>query len=159
MNQQLSHLDARGHAKMVDVGGKAETERTATARARVTMLRSTLEQILHGSARKGDVLAVARVAGIMAAKQTPLLIPLCHPIPLASITIDLTPDEAASAVDIAATVTTVSRTGVEMEALTAASIAALTIYDMLKAVDRGMRIEAVHLTHKAGGKSGEFRAD
>lgn len=159
MNQQLSHLDARGHAKMVDVGGKAETERTATARARVTMLRSTLEQILHGSARKGDVLAVARVAGIMAAKQTPLLIPLCHPIPLASITLDLTPDEAASAVDIAATVTTVSRTGVEMEALTAASIAALTIYDMLKAVDRGMRIEAVHLTHKAGGKSGEFRAD
>lgn len=159
MNQQLSHLDAGGHAKMVDVGGKAETERTATARARVTMLRSTLDQILHGSARKGDVLAVARVAGIMAAKQTPALIPLCHPIPLASITLDLTPDEGASAVDIAATVTTVSRTGVEMEALTAASIAALTIYDMLKAVDRGMRIEAVHLTHKAGGKSGEFRAD
>lgn len=159
MNQQLSHLDARGHAKMVDVGGKAETERTATARARVTMLRSTLDQILEGSARKGDVLAVARVAGIMAAKQTPLLIPLCHPIPLASITLELTPDEAASAVDVAASVTTVSRTGVEMEALTAVSIAALTIYDMLKAVDRGMRIEAIHLTHKAGGKSGEFRAD
>ncbi|MGH7057951.1 MAG: cyclic pyranopterin monophosphate synthase MoaC [Acetobacteraceae bacterium] len=158
MSEPLSHLDSLGRAHMVDVGAKPETERTATARARVVMLPATLDQIVGGTARKGDVLAAARIAGIMAAKHTALLIPLCHPIPLASVALELDANREQSAIEIAATVTTVSRTGVEMEALTAASVAALTIYDMVKSVDRGMRIEAVRLTHKAGGKSGEFRA-
>lgn len=159
MSGELSHLDALGRAAMVDVGGKAETARTATARARVVMQVATFERLLGGTAPKGDVLAAARIAGIMAAKRTADLIPLCHPLPLASVSVEFVPDRAGPAVEIAATARTVGRTGVEMEAMTAASVAALTIYDMLKAIDRGMRIEALRLTHKAGGKSGEYRAD
>ena len=156
MSQDFTHFDRRGQAAMVDVGAKPVTERTATARARVTMLPATLALIRSGGAKKGDVLGVARLAGIMAAKRTADLIPLCHPLPISAVTVDLTADEAAGAVEIAATVRTTGQTGVEMEALTAASVAALTVYDMCKSVDRGMRIEAVRLTHKAGGKSGEF---
>ncbi len=154
MSQDFSHFDARGQAAMVDVGSKPITERTATARARVTMLPATAALIRGGGAKKGDVLGVARIAGIMAAKRTAELIPLCHPLPISAVTLDL--DVANDAVEIAATVRTTGQTGVEMEALTAASVAALTVYDMCKSVDRGMRIEAVRLTHKAGGKSGEF---
>jgi cyclic pyranopterin phosphate synthase len=152
----LSHFDATGKAAMVDVTAKPETNRTATARARIVMQPATLALIQAGTAAKGDVLGVARLAGIMAAKRTADLIPLCHPLPLTQVTVDLTPDPAANAVEIAATVRTAGRTGVEMEALTAASIAALTIYDMCKAVDRAMRIEDLRVTHKSGGKSGEF---
>jgi cyclic pyranopterin monophosphate synthase len=158
MSGGLTHLDAEGRAAMVDVGGKAETERSATARARVVMQPATLDKILRGEAPKGDVLAAARIAGIMAAKRTADLIPLCHPLPLAAVAVDLSPDPGGPAVEIAATVKTMGRTGVEMEALTAAAVAALTLYDMLKSADRGMRIEALRVTHKAGGKSGEFRA-
>lgn len=154
----LSHLDALGRAAMVDVGGKEETERTATARARVLMAAATLETLISGTAPKGDVLAAARIAGIMAAKRTAELIPLCHPLPLASVAVELSPDQEGPAIEIVATAKTVGRTGVEMEAMTAAAVAALTLYDMLKSADRGMRIEALRLTHKAGGKSGEFRA-
>jgi len=157
MSQDFSHFDARGQAAMVDVGSKPITERTATARARVTMLPATAALIRSGGAKKGDVLGVARVAGIMAAKRTSELIPLCHPLPISAVTLDL--EVANDAVEIAATVRTTGQTGVEMEALTAASVAALTVYDMCKSVDRGMRIEAVRLTHKAGGKSGEFVQD
>ncbi len=158
MSKGLTHLDHEGRAAMVDVGGKRETERTATAEARVVMLAATLARILDGTAPKGDVLAAARIAGIMAAKRTAELIPLCHPLALSSVAITLAADEAGPAVEIAATVKTSGKTGVEMEALTAAAVAALTLYDMLKSVDRGMRIEALRLTHKAGGKSGEYRA-
>ena len=154
MTQEFSHFDARGNAVMVDVGAKPVTERTATARVRVTMLPATAELIRSGGAKKGDVLGVARIAGIMAAKRTSELIPLCHPLPISAVTLDLS--VADNAVEIAATVRTTGQTGVEMEALTAASVAALTVYDMCKAVDRGMRIEAVRVVHKAGGKSGEF---
>jgi cyclic pyranopterin phosphate synthase len=157
MSQEFSHFDERGNAAMVDVGAKPVTERTATARARVAMLPATLALIRSGGAKKGDVLGVARIAGIMAAKRTAELIPLCHPLPISAVTLDLT--VAADAVEIAATVRTTGQTGVEMEALTAASVAALTVYDMCKSVDRGMHIEAVRLTHKAGGKSGEFSQD
>jgi cyclic pyranopterin phosphate synthase len=153
---EFTHFDRRGHAAMVDVGVKPITERTATARARVAMLPATLAMIRSGGATKGDVLGVARLAGIMAAKRTADLIPLCHPLPISAINVELTADEAAGGVEIAATVRTTGQTGVEMEALTAASVAALTVYDMCKSVDRGMRIEALRLTHKAGGKSGEF---
>ena len=152
----LTHFDASGHAAMVDVSGKHPTARSATARARVVMQPSTLALILRGEAEKGDVLGVARLAGIMAAKRTADLIPLCHPLPIEAIAVELTCDEAGSAVEIAATVRTTARTGVEMEALTAASIAALTVYDMCKAVDRGIRIEAIRVTRKEGGKSGVF---
>jgi cyclic pyranopterin monophosphate synthase len=155
----LTHFDPRGNAAMVDVSGKPTTARRATARARVVMQRATLAVIREGTAKKGDVLAVARLAGIMAAKRTAELIPLCHPLPIAAVTVDLAPDEAGAAVEIEATVRTTGQTGVEMEALTAASVAALTVYDMCKAIDRGMRIEAVRVTHKDGGKSGEFRQD
>ena len=157
MSQDFSHFDARGHAAMVDVGAKPVTERTATARARVAMLPATAALIRSGGAKKGDVLGVARIAGIMAAKRTSELIPLCHPLPISAVTLELNVE--ADAVEIAATVRTTGQTGVEMEALTAASVAALTVYDMCKSVDRGMRIEAVRLTHKAGGKSGEFVQD
>ena len=157
MSQDFSHFDARGQAAMVDVGAKPVTERTATARARVTMLPATAALIQSGGAKKGDVLAVARIAGIMAAKRTAELIPLCHPLPISAVSLELA--VAGDAVEIAATVRTTGQTGVEMEALTAASVAALTVYDMCKSVDRGMRIEAVRLTHKAGGKSGEFVQD
>ncbi len=151
---ELSHFDARGQAAMVDVGDKPVTHRTATARARVTMRRETAELIRSGGAKKGDVLGVARLAGIMAAKRTAELIPLCHPLPISAVTLEL--EVAEAAVEIAATVRTTGQTGVEMEALTAASVAALTVYDMCKSADRGMRIEAVRLVHKSGGKSGEF---
>jgi cyclic pyranopterin phosphate synthase len=151
----LTHFDAAGAAAMVDVGAKAETARSATARARVVMQPATLELIRQGSAAKGDVLGVARLAGIMAAKRTADLIPLCHPLPLTAVTVDLRP-EGTDTVEIEATVRTTGRTGVEMEALTAASVAALTVYDMVKAVDRGMRIEALRVVAKSGGKSGDF---
>ncbi len=152
----LTHFDAAGNAAMVDVSDKAETDRTATARARVVMQPATLALIMAGGAKKGDVLGVARLAGIMGAKRTADLVPLCHPLPISAVRVDLTPDPATSAVEIEATVRTTGRTGVEMEALTAASVAALTVYDMVKAVDRSMRIEDLRVTHKAGGKSGEF---
>jgi cyclic pyranopterin phosphate synthase len=152
----LTHFDQAGNAAMVDVSDKAVTARTATARVRVVMAAPTLEVIQQGSAKKGDVLGVARLAGIMAAKRTSELIPLCHPLPITSVQVDLVADAAGSAVDIAATVRTTGQTGVEMEALTAASIAALTVYDMCKAIDRSMRIDGLRVIHKAGGKSGEF---
>ncbi len=155
MTDQLTHFDAEGRAAMVDVSAKPETAREATARVRVAMEAATASLIASGGAAKGDVLGVARLAGIMAAKRTAELIPLCHPLPLSAVSLDLAVDD--SGVEIAATVRTTGRTGVEMEALTAASVAALTVYDMVKAVDRGMRIEGLRVIHKAGGKSGEFR--
>jgi cyclic pyranopterin phosphate synthase len=150
----LTHFDAEGRAVMVDVSDKPETARTATARACVRMQPETLAVITAGTAAKGDVLGTARLAGIMAAKRTAELIPLCHPLPIASVTVDLTAGVAG--VDIAATVRTTGRTGVEMEALTAVSVAALTVYDMCKAIDRAMTIEGLRVVHKDGGKSGEF---
>ena len=155
----LTHLDAEGRARMVDVGDKAITVREATARGRVTMRPETLRLIVDGRVPKGDVLAVARVAGIMGAKRTPDLIPLCHPLPLSAVEVDLTPDEAGAAIDVEATVRTTAQTGVEMEALTAVTVAALTVYDMCKAVERTIRIEAVRLVAKSGGASGDYRAD
>ena len=152
----ITHFDSAGHAAMVDVGGKAETAREATARARVVMQPETLAMIRAGTAAKGDVLGVARLAGIMGAKRTADLIPL--PLPVTSVKLDLEP-EGEDAVAIEATVKTTGRTGVEMEALTAAAVAALTVYDMCKAVDRGMRIEALRVVAKSGGKSGTFRQD
>ena len=141
---------------MVDVSGKDETDRVAVAEGSVVMQPETLRLIREGQVKKGDVLAVARLAGIMAAKRTPDLIPLCHPLALTSVTVDLTLDEKRSAVDIRATCRLMGRTGVEMEAMTAVSVAALTIYDMCKAVDRGMLISDIRLTHKSGGKSGTY---
>jgi cyclic pyranopterin phosphate synthase len=158
MTDRLTHFDAAGNAVMVDVGGKDITERSATARARVVMQPETLAMILEGRAKKGDVFAVAQLAGIMAAKRTADLIPLCHPLPLSAVSVDLRAD-GLDGVEIAATVRTSGRTGVEMEALTAASVAALTVYDMCKAVDRGMRVEALRVVAKSGGKSGDFRQD
>jgi len=155
----FTHFDPSGHAAMVDVSAKPVTARTATARARVVMTAATLAMIQQGSAKKGDVLGVARLAGIMGAKRTADLIPLCHPLPVSSVKVDLEADVDANAVEIVATVRTTSQTGVEMEALTAASVAALTVYDMCKAVDRSMRIEGLRVTHKAGGESGEFSQD
>ena len=143
---------------MVDVGAKTETERVAIARGRITMRTETLALVKAGQMGKGDVLGVARLAGIMAAKRTAELIPLCHPLALTSIAVDLTLNEPASAVDIEAQVKLLGRTGVEMEALTAVSVAALTVYDMCKAVDRGMVISEVRLMHKSGGKSGTYEA-
>ena len=151
----LTHFDAAGNAVMVDVSAKAETVREATAKARVVMRPETLAMIVAGTAKKGDVFAVARLAGIMAAKQTASLIPLCHPLPIAAVTVELTA-EGVDTVAITAMVRTTGRTGVEMEALTAASIAALTVYDMCKAVDRGMRVEGLRVVAKSGGKSGDF---
>jgi cyclic pyranopterin phosphate synthase len=153
----LTHFDGEGRAVMVDVSDKPETARTATARARVTMQAETLAVIVGGTAKKGDVLGTARLAGIMAAKRTADLIPLCHPLPISAVTLTLEPGDGA--IEIGATVRTTGRTGVEMEALTAASVAALTVYDMCKAIDRGMRIEALRVVHKAGGKSGDFEQD
>ena len=155
----LTHFDERGNARMVDVGDKDVTERVATAKASVVMEPATLKLIRDKKAAKGDVLAVAQLAGIMAAKKTPDLIPLCHPLALSSVQVTLTLDEKRNAVDIEATCKLKGKTGVEMEALTAASVAALTVYDMCKAVDRGMVIGPVKLIHKAGGKSGEWKAD
>ena len=152
----LTHLDDTGAARMVDVGGKAVTARVAVAGGRIGMTAQALAAIREGSAKKGDVLATARIAGIMAAKRTAELIPLCHPLPISSVTIDLALD--ADGVAVTASVSTTGQTGVEMEALTAASVALLTIYDMAKALDRGMRIEGVELLEKRGGKSGDWRA-
>lgn len=158
MTTPLTHFDAAGKAAMVDVGGKAVTARQAVARGRVLMQKQTLALIREGSAAKGDVLGVARLAGIMAAKKTADLIPLCHPLGLDQVTIDVACDEPANAVEITATARVTGRTGVEMEALTAVTVAALTIYDMCKAADRTMRITDIRLTHKSGGKSGDFNA-
>ena len=152
----FTHFDKEGKAQMVDVSDKAETERVATAKGSVLMQPATLALIKQGGVKKGDVLSVARLAGIMAAKKTPDLIPLCHPLALTSVQVDLTLDEARNAVDITATCKLVGKTGVEMEALTAVSVAALTVYDMCKAVDKGMQIVDIRLTHKSGGKSGTF---
>ncbi|MBM3587303.1 MAG: cyclic pyranopterin monophosphate synthase MoaC [Alphaproteobacteria bacterium] len=152
---RLTHFDAAGRAAMVDVSPKAETARTATARGRIVMAPETLALIREGRAGKGDVLGVARLAGIIAAKRTSDLIPLCHPLMISKVSVDLEP-EGDDAIVIEATVSLTGKTGVEMEALTAVSIAALTVYDMVKAADRGMRIEDIRLVHKAGGKSGEF---
>jgi cyclic pyranopterin monophosphate synthase len=154
----LTHFDDQGRAVMVDVTDKATTDRIAVAEASVVMLPATLAHVTGGTAKKGDVLGVARLAGIMAAKKTADLIPLCHPLALTKVTVDLTPDAALPGVRIAATVRTTGQTGVEMEALTAASIAALTVYDMLKAVEKGMRIEGIRVVLKDGGKSGRYEA-
>ena len=154
----LTHFDAAGNAVMVDVGDKPVTNREATARAEVVMLPATLAMIVAGQAKKGDVFAVAQLAGIMAAKRTADLIPLCHPLPISAVTVDLLA-ASETTVEISATVRTTGRTGVEMEALTAASVAALTVYDMCKAVDRGMRIEVLRVVAKSGGKSGDFRQE
>lgn len=152
----LTHLDEAGAARMVDVGGKAETAREAIAEGRITMSVQAAQAIADGAVAKGDVLAVARVAGIMAAKRTSDLIPLCHPLPLSKVTIDLTVE--AAAVTATATVATTGRTGVEMEALTAVTTTLLTIYDMAKALDKRMEIHGIRLTKKTGGKSGDFTA-
>ncbi|MEM9780958.1 MAG: cyclic pyranopterin monophosphate synthase MoaC [Pseudomonadota bacterium] len=154
----FTHFDADGRASMVDVGDKPVTGRTATARGAVVMAPETLSMIVEGRAKKGDVLAVARLAGIMAAKRTAELIPLCHPLLLSKVAVDLTP-APPDRVEIEATVRLTGQTGVEMEALTAVSVAALTVYDMTKAVDKAMRIEAVRLTHKDGGRTGAYHAD
>ena len=156
---RLTHLDATGNAHMVDVSEKAVTSRSATARARVLMRPETLHIILEGTAKKGDVLATARIAGIMAAKRTHELIPLCHPLMISKISVDFEPNSKASAIDVVATVKVEGKTGVEMEALTACAIACLTLYDMLKAVDRAMRITELRLVEKSGGKSGHFTAE
>jgi len=156
---KLSHFDAKGNAAMVDVSAKDVTLRAATAKGSVAMAPETLRMVMEGTAKKGDVLAVARLAGIMAAKQTAQMIPLCHPLPLSAIDVDLACDPARNAVDITATCKVEGRTGVEMEALTAVAVAALTVYDMCKAADRSMTISDIRLTHKSGGKSGTFEAE
>ena len=156
MADDFTHLDAEGNAVMVDVSTKDDTERTATARGSVEMAPETLARIMNRGVKKGDVLTIAQLAGIMGAKRTPDLIPLCHPLMLTSVKVNLTCDPARNAVDIEATCRLTGKTGVEMEALTAVSVAALTVYDMCKAVDRGMRIVDIRLTHKSGGKSGVF---
>jgi cyclic pyranopterin phosphate synthase len=155
---EFTHFDEKGAAIMVDVSQKAETERVAVAGGSVLMQKATLDLILAGGVKKGDVLSVARLAGIMGAKRTPELIPLCHPLALASVAVELSCDPARNAVDITATCKLNGRTGVEMEALTAVAVAALTVYDMCKAADRGMRIEGIRLLHKSGGKSGTYEA-
>ena len=155
---RFTHFDAEGKALMVDVSDKAASERIAEAKGSVYMAPATLTLIRDGGVQKGDVLAVARLAGIMASKRTPDLIPLCHPLQLTSVALDLTLDPARSAVDITATCKLTGKTGVEMEALTAVSVAALTVYDMCKAVDRAMRIGDIRLIHKSGGESGTYEA-
>ena len=155
----FTHIDADGNAVMVDVSEKDITERSATARGSVYMEAATLAKIMEGHVKKGDVLTVAQLAGIMGAKRTPDLIPLCHPLNLTSVKVELSCDPGRDAVDIEATCKLAGKTGVEMEALTAVSVAALTVYDMCKAVDRGMRLGDIRLVHKAGGKSGTFSAD
>lgn len=158
MSSPLSHFDAAGKAHMVDVGAKEVTQRSATAEGRVIMEPATLALVREGRAGKGDVLGVARLAGIMAAKRTADLIPLCHPLPLSKVTLDLAAEPGTASVRITATVACTARTGVEMEALTAVSVAALTVYDMLKAADRAMRIEGIRLLAKDGGRSGRYEA-
>lgn len=154
MAKQLTHLDKSGRARMVDVGSKAETQRIAVARGSVKMQPETLQLIIEGNMKKGDVLGTAELAGVMGAKKTSDLIPLCHPLMLNQVIVSCTPNEANSQVDIEATARVSGKTGVEMEALTAVSVAALTIYDMAKAVDRGMRIGDIRLVRKEGGRSG-----
>ncbi|PAY05498.1 MULTISPECIES: cyclic pyranopterin monophosphate synthase MoaC [Bradyrhizobium] len=154
----LTHIDAKGDARMVDVSAKPATERTAVAEGRVLMSKATLALIESGQAKKGDVLATARIAGIMAAKRTSELIPLCHPLALTKVTIDIATDAKLPGCIVRASVKVTGPTGVEMEALTAVSVACLTIYDMIKAVERGVRIEGIHLIEKIGGKSGHYRA-
>src|SRR3984885_11982568 len=158
VQKSLTHLGADGEARMVDVSDKAATDRIAIAQGQVRMAASTLATILAGDAKKGDVIGAARIAGIMAAKKTSDLIPLCHPVALTKVLVDIAPDRALPGLNVRAEARCVGQTGVEMEALTAVSIACLTIYDMAKAIDRGMSIEAVRLLEKRGGKSGEWRA-
>jgi cyclic pyranopterin phosphate synthase len=154
----LTHIDRRGEARMVDVSAKPATERVAVAEGKVVMRETTLDLVLAGNALKGDVLGAARLAGIMAAKRTHSLIPLCHPLPITKVEIEINPEHALPGFLVQATVKVTGQTGVEMEALTAVSIACLTIYDMVKAVERGMRIEGIRLLEKSGGKSGTYRA-
>jgi cyclic pyranopterin phosphate synthase len=156
---KLTHLNRGGDARMVDVSAKAATEREAIAEGRVAMAAKTLDVVLAGNAKKGDVLGTARIAGIMAAKRTPELIPLCHPLAISNVALDIEPERNPSSLRVRARVKVTSRTGVEMEALTAVAVACLTIYDMVKALDRGMRIEGVRLLEKRGGKSGHYRAE
>jgi cyclic pyranopterin monophosphate synthase len=157
--KELTHLDDKGNAHMVDISAKEITSRQAVAEGTVTMSSEAFEALQGGLLKKGDALAVARVAGIMAAKQTSTLIPLCHPLPISSATVDFALDPEQRTVTITATVAVTGRTGVEMEALTAVSVAALTIYDMCKALDKGITIDRIRLLEKQGGKSGEYRAD
>jgi cyclic pyranopterin monophosphate synthase len=154
----LTHINTGGEARMVDVSAKSVTERLAVAEGRVVMSKTSLELIVSGNAKKGDVLGTARLAGIMAAKRTSELIPLCHPLALSEVTVDIVPDAKLPGCLVCATVKVTGQTGVEMEALTAVSVACLTIYDMIKAVERGVRIEGIHLVEKKGGKSGHYRA-
>jgi cyclic pyranopterin phosphate synthase len=156
--KKLTHLGTQGEAHMVDVGAKAETERTAIAEGIIIMLPETLRMIMAGDAKKGDVLGTARVAGIMAAKKTHELIPLCHPLLLTKVSVDIQPEPTLPGLRVIALARVTGKTGVEMEALTAASVACLTIYDMAKAVDRGMEISGIRLVEKTGGKSGDYRA-
>jgi cyclic pyranopterin phosphate synthase len=156
---RLTHLDASGQANMVDVSAKPATERVAVAAGRVVMKPETLALVRAGEAKKGDVLGTARIAGIMAAKRTHDLIPLCHPLLISKVTVEIEPNDALPGVEVRATVKVAGQTGVEMEALTAVSVACLTVYDMVKAVDRGMRIEAIRVVEKTGGASGSYRAE
>jgi cyclic pyranopterin phosphate synthase len=156
--KKLSHIGKGGEANMVDVSGKESTERVAVAEGRVVMRTETLDIVLTGNAVKGDVLGAARIAGIMAAKRTHQLIPLCHPLPITKVSVDIEPDHSLPGFVLQATVKVTGQTGVEMEALTAVSVACLTLYDMVKAVEKGMRIEGIHLVEKTGGKSGHYRA-
>ncbi|HEY6832655.1 MAG TPA: cyclic pyranopterin monophosphate synthase MoaC [Pseudolabrys sp.] len=156
---KLSHIDQRGEARMVDVSAKPQTERIAVAEGKVIMRKETLDLVIEGNAMKGDVLGAARLAGIMAAKRTHGLIPLCHPLPITKIEVEINPEHSLPGFLVQATVKVTGQTGVEMEALTAVSIACLTIYDMVKAVERGMRIEGIRLLEKSGGKSGTWRAE
>jgi cyclic pyranopterin phosphate synthase len=155
---KLSHLAKGGEARMVDVSAKSATERVAVAEGRVVMGRATLDLVLKGNAKKGDVLGAARIAGIMAGKRTHDLIPLCHPLALSKIAVEIKPDKKLPGLTVRATAKVTGQTGVEMEALTAVAVACLTIYDMVKAVERGMRIEGIRLIEKSGGKSGRYRA-
>jgi len=159
MSDTLTHFDANGQAHMVDVGAKSETRRVAIAEGRITMAPATFAMIRDGSAKKGDVIGIARIAAIQAAKRTSELIPLCHPLPLTRVAVDFTLDEDEHSVRCQVQAETVGRTGVEMEALTAVQVGLLTIYDMCKAVDRGMQMEGIRLLEKLGGKSGHWRAD
>jgi cyclic pyranopterin monophosphate synthase len=156
--RKLTHIDQGGAARMVDVSEKAATERVAVAEGRVRMSKATLDLVLSGNAKKGDVLGAARIAGIMAAKKTHDLIPLCHPLPITKVEIDIAPDASTPGLVVRATVKVTGQTGVEMEALTAVSVACLTVYDMIKAVERGAVIDGIRLIEKRGGKSGHYRA-
>jgi cyclic pyranopterin phosphate synthase len=156
---KLTHIGADGAARMVDVSGKESTERMATAEGRVVMSKATLDLVVSGNAKKGDVMGAARIAGIMAAKKTSELIPLCHPLLLSKVEVEITPDNALPGLVIRATVKITGQTGVEMEALTAVSVACLTIYDMVKAAEKSMTIEGIRLLEKSGGKSGDYRAE